>query len=330
MELLNAAKYLMENNLAFVAVTRKCNCKCGSCSLWKGKNEIDAEKFVSVGLDALERSGFRIIEFTGGEPTLFPGLMMLIKKSKERNFFVQTMTSEKTSNGFGKSGIDLINISVDSYDDKIASEHRKFPNINKRIKKSVELLARHDILLSSTTLLTKQNCGDIEKTVEFVNNGLGIAFSFCPPDFGSNYQLGSQKAIMPSREELIEAFRKILEMKRSGYKIMNTKAYMRDAISWLRDKKISYPCRAGKNIVYIDWDMNVYPCFIKGKICSLEALKKNSLSKIDCNQCCFQCFREPSIFYSARGKIEFVSDFRTLLPAFMKSNYALKMRNNNG
>jgi MoaA/NifB/PqqE/SkfB family radical SAM enzyme len=266
-----------------------------------------------------------MLEFTGGEPLLLPGISSLVKKSKELGFFVQLMTNgtfvdENISKELADSEVNLVSVSVDCYDDKRASKYRGVRNINQRIKRSVSEMKREQLLMASTTLITKFNFYDIEKTVEFVNSELGIYFSFCPPDFAENYMLGSNKvSISPSREQLIETFEKMRDLKKSGYRIMNTHAYIKDAIKWFKDEKTKYACMAGKNIIYVDWMMNVYPCFIKKKVCNLAEFSRKQLAKLDCNQCCFLCFREPSIFYHKRGRIEFIHDVKTLLPAVKKS-----------
>ena len=112
-------------------------------------------------------------------------------------------------------------------------------------------------------------------------------------------------------------------MKKKGFKILNSRSYIKDAIRWLMGKN-KYPCKAGKNIIFIDWDMNVYPCFEKQKICKLEELNKNFLHEFICNACSFQCFREPSIFYSNEGKIEFLLDIKNFIPAIAKIKYLMK------
>lgn len=316
------ASHLIKNNAAIVALTRLCNCRCSACDMWKSNDTIDIKNFSALGLDRLNKSSFGVVQYTGGEVTLLKELLPLIETSKEKGFAVHIVTNgttmtENLARGLDKSGINFVSISVDHYDNKTSSKYRGFPNINLRVKNSVRLLRDRGIPMSSSTLIARHNYKDIEKTVEFVNSDLGISFSFCVPEVSENFLLGSKMKAL-TRNNLVEIFEKILDMKRSGYMIINNAAYIKDLIRWLSGKGVRYLCKAGKNIVYIDWNMNVYPCFIKSKICSLEELEKTRLMDIKCNECNFQCFREPSLFYCSRGKIELMRSLPYLWPAVMK------------
>jgi hypothetical protein len=66
------------------------------------------------------------------------------------------------------------------------------------------------------------------------------------------------------------------------------------------DGKSKYECLGGSKIIYIDWNLNVFPCMCKGKPVSID--KYSFRNGKTCNQCMIQCFREPSIFLmSKRG-----------------------------
>ncbi|MBI5061431.1 MAG: radical SAM protein [Candidatus Aenigmarchaeota archaeon] len=327
MDILKYLKMIRKNNIAFIALTTKCNCRCLSCDMWKTSANADANKLSEYGFDRLMNSDFSILEFTGGEPLILENTPQIIASAKERDFFVQLMTngtinSDKKMDGLLKSGVDMVCVSVDCHDNKRASAHRGFRNINESIKETVRKLADRGILLSSTTLITQKNYYDIDKTIEFINNDLGMYFSFCPPDFSENYKLGKNKSsVATSNEEMVDTSLKILEMKKNGYKILNTNAYIKDAIRWFSGQEPKYSCRAGKNMIYVDWNMKVYPCFIKKSICDLSELNKRRLKEIKCNQCTFQCFREPSIFYHGSGRLEFARDAHQFLRVMRESRF---------
>ncbi len=327
MAALNQLKLFKKYNIAFIALTTKCNCRCLSCEMWKNSSVMNPDNMMSYGFDRLMRSDFGVIEFTGGEPLLLDSTIELIEEAKKRGFFVQlmsngTISDDKRMDQLAKSAVDLVCVSVDCHDSRRASAHRGVKDINSRIRETVREMRGRGILLSSTTLITKSNYHDIEKTVEFINSDLGIYFSFCPPDFSEHYKIGkNKKSIAIGNEEMIETLQKILELKRNGYKILNTKAYIRDAIRWFSGRGVRYKCMAGKRMIYVDWNMKVYPCFVKNSICGLSDLTKGKLAEQDCNQCCFQCFREPSIFYNPIGKIELAGDAMNLLDAMTKSNF---------
>ncbi len=289
---------------AIVAVTRACNCKCISCDLWKKDDTIDIEKFCDTGLDKLKENGFGILQYTGGEPLLLKQIDYLIDKAKGKGFIVQLMTNGTTISNESVKKIkncDIVSVSVDHYDDKKASAHRRFPGILKKVESSVKILKQNKIRTTSTTLISKMNYNEIEKVIDYVNNKLGIPFSLCIPESAENYKLDYEL----EKEKTIQALEKILEMKKRGYNILNSSRFIKNAILWLKNKH-EFPCRAGKDIIYIDWNMDVYPCFVKDKICKLDELSSSMLVSKTCNNCLIQCFREPSIFYSS--KIECVKN----------------------
>jgi len=316
--LADTLNYLRNPNFALVTVTTACNCRCLACDAWREPKDIDAQRFVS-GLQRLKDAGFGLVEFTGGEPTLFKDLPYLVSSARALGLFVQVMTNGTTMTpelaaSLAKAGTNLVNVSVDHYDDSIASEYRSFRNINSRLERTVSLLKQHGLFVSSTTLITRQNCEDIEKVIEYVNDSLGITFAFCPPasaDFLAFGKTGLDKVDV-SREKLVEIYERILRAKRSGARIFNTTAYIRDSIRWLKGRKVRYLCKAGKNILYVNTELDVFPCFRKQKICSLEEFSSAVLKDLKCNECNLECFREPTIYYSLRGKLEYMADLRAL------------------
>lgn len=316
-------------NIAFVALTRMCNCRCSACDMWKGKDTIDTEKFIKIGLNKLSDFNFGTVWYTGGEPTLLKDFPSIIKESRERGFITLfatngTTITEKLSKDLKKNDVNIINVSVDHFDNKIASEYRGFKNIIPKIKNTVQLLREQDIFTASATLITKLNYLDIERIIEFINYELKIPFGFCVPQVSDKFLLGSQLKKTPiSKKELIQTFEKILEMKKEGYSITNSNAYIKDLIRWLKNEKVIYNCKAGKKLVYIDWNLDVFPCFIKNRLCGIEEFDSIFLKETSdqCNRCNIQCFREPSIYYSLHGKLELLKEFRNFLPMVRKSNF---------
>jgi MoaA/NifB/PqqE/SkfB family radical SAM enzyme len=291
------------------------------CELWKHDFRIDIPKFVA-NLDKLSANNFRILQLTGGEPTLLQELPDIVRAAREKGFLIQVMTNGTTmtdelAERLAEAGTNIVCVSVDHYDDAIASEYRKFPNIGARIKETVRLLKKHGISVCSTTLLTRHNYRDIEDVIRFVNNELGMPFSFCNPENTGNYFLTAdeKKASNLTKDELIHTIERILEMKENGASILSTKAHIKNTLAFLKSGKSKYLCKAGKNVVFIDWDMNVFPCFKKPKMCGLSELASDKLHDLHCDECTTQCFREPSIFYYRLGKLEYMSDVNVLFGA---------------
>lgn len=324
MNFFKIADYIRNGKFVMVAITRKCNCRCPACSLWKEEASIDADDFIS-NIDKLYKSGFRLIEFTGGEPLLHPGLFDMIEAAEDMGMFVQlmsngTLINKENIKKMKDKGVKLLNISVDHYKDKISSNYRGFDNINKRVENSVDLAKKQGIFTSSTTLITKYNVKDIGGVIDYVNKDLGIPFSFCTPEVSENFPLsGGNNDVLPEKEEILEALDKILEKKKEGAEIMNSALFINELKRWIKGEEVKYDCRAGEDIVYVDWNMDIFRCFRKEKLGNLRHTEENFLKKPRCNECSLQCFREPSLYYYKGGKIELMKDYKIFIKALNES-----------
>ncbi len=192
-EIARGCSLCMQGAKMVLFVTGECKTECYYCPISfkrKGKSQAWAnERPITIDNDIREearRMDAKGASLTGGEPTLFKDLPYLVSSARALGLFVQVMTNGTTMTpelaaSLAKAGTNLVNVSVDHYDDSIASEYRSFRNINSRLERTVSLLKQHGLFASSTTLITRQNCEDIEKVIEYVNDSLGITFAFCPP-----------------------------------------------------------------------------------------------------------------------------------------------------
>lgn len=83
-------------------VTYRCNSRCQYCNVWReksfqNKKELDAEEAERL-LNQGYAAGVRYIDFTGGEPTLYPDLTRLLRHAKRLG-----IKTEVTTNGLPHS-----------------------------------------------------------------------------------------------------------------------------------------------------------------------------------------------------------------------------------
>ena len=113
-----------------IRLTTSCNCACDMCS-WKNRKEkIRYPKLLEI----IRQAAFlniKSINFTGGEPTLYPHFKEVIKSAKSRGFQVSVST-----NGIMKKDMavilaryaDFVDISLNSYDNSVDSRIRGLKN----------------------------------------------------------------------------------------------------------------------------------------------------------------------------------------------------------
>ena len=83
-------------------VTYRCNSRCQYCNVWReksfqNKKELDVEEAERL-LNQVYAAGVRYIDFTGGEPTLYPDLTRLLRHAKRLG-----IKTEVTTNGLPHS-----------------------------------------------------------------------------------------------------------------------------------------------------------------------------------------------------------------------------------
>jgi MoaA/NifB/PqqE/SkfB family radical SAM enzyme len=82
---------------AYLYVTLRCNARCGFCSIWRNQAGAPPDLPAELGIKLLrdlKRLGVRHVDFTGGEPLLYPHLPELLSYARKAGLFTSI-----TSNG---------------------------------------------------------------------------------------------------------------------------------------------------------------------------------------------------------------------------------------
>ncbi|MFC1666697.1 radical SAM/SPASM domain-containing protein [Candidatus Omnitrophota bacterium] len=133
-----------------------CMLRCKMCYKWKEdiavKNPRDVPsmrdwKTCTDSLREITGPGF-LINFGGGEPLLKRDLLELVKHCKKKRFITNIATNaylidEDMARRIADSGLDSINVSLDSLDDKIHDFLRGIPGVFGRAMKAIEYLDRY-------------------------------------------------------------------------------------------------------------------------------------------------------------------------------------------
>lgn len=303
-----------------VAVTNRCNARCGFCSIPSRPHNgwISGDDFERA-MDRLYDLGIRYIQFTGGEPLLYPYLMRVIKYASELGMLMTVVTNgslldEKRAQSLARSEVQGVSVSMDHYDSRVQEQNRGIPGLADRIANGVQSLRDLRLPVQASTTISKLldlRVGDYVRLVEH-NQQLGFDGTyFCYPmtDMRSNYALGGH-LVEFGTAELAEIIVHIKSLKRKGYPIDNSYETLDVALAYLEGKPSRYPCVAGHKVFYLDWSLNLYDCMTKGSLIGpiLELnMEQLNLPRTECEQCVLSCDREPSIYqHGVRSVVPFL------------------------
>jgi MoaA/NifB/PqqE/SkfB family radical SAM enzyme len=295
------------------------------CDIYQNKPvDIEFSKATQI-LDFMAENGFLIAYFTGGEPSLHPDIVKMVKYANTRGLFTSLTTngtiSSETLKELSRAGLQTLSVSVDSWDSALCEAIRNFKGIQERVKKTVTLAKKLGLGVYSLTYLgshiTPEN---IEKMVKYVNNTLGIPFALCyPATINETTYLLGKKVPSPSFDAIKAIAEKLLNLKKQGYRIANMATYLEEVINFDGVKPSKYPCKCGEYVFYIDWLGDVYPCFKRKKMFNIlqeGSFKPNNmfLKNVNCNKCLIDCFREPSYLAYIHSPRLLLRELRTRFP----------------
>jgi MoaA/NifB/PqqE/SkfB family radical SAM enzyme len=264
--------------------TLKCNCNCETC-LWKDntrKDELSLEEIKRIYREAKD-TGFLVSILWGGEPLIRKDITEIIKfVKKEGDFAIVGIVTNgwflpEKINEIGKD-LDFILISLDS---PRAEEHdsiRGLKGLYNKIIESVKIIKASYPLISLqfSFSISKFNINRVEEMINLSNN-LEIPVAFNVINTVCHYSTGNidEKGTLSATDnEISTAFKKILEAKRNGSKILNSEMYLNHFV----DGKKPYQCHTKKVFMFVNSNGDVENCLQKDK--PLANLRKNSVNEV--------------------------------------------------
>jgi len=263
------------------------------CNFWrKDKAFVDKSTFEEA-VDALEAQGFYNFGLTGGEPLLHPQYFEFIKYLKQRGLYANsptngTLLTNKSVRKLKESGIDSLSISIDSMNPEIADKVRGHKGQLVKALNGIELLNKHGITRSAIIILARHNIHTYAEIVKTLDEQYDTPSVLCFPDPG----VGPLDAINFTKDDLVNIVEDLIELKKQGYRLLNTTEYLRELKRAYSNEKRQIPCYGGYSVINVYWDGTVAPCFNKAPICNVKDLATTHLQKVNCHQCLNQCFIE--------------------------------------
>lgn len=177
-------------------ITKACNFKCIHCYENAGKkadDELTTDEIID-GIDKLSRLGVASIAFSGGEPTVHPGIINLIKHASEDGMYVSMATNGfKTSKierakEFADAGLEFVQISLDGLNPETHDNFRGVPNSWNRAVQSIKNFLELGVFVEVSTTVTQENYDEIPGMIDFMRE-LGVEwfmlYNFIPTGSGS-------------------------------------------------------------------------------------------------------------------------------------------------
>ncbi len=221
----------------------KCNLACKHCSVYNAKNpHIMTFEQVREQLEYCYAQGSRFVDFEGGETMLWRdgdrNINDLIRLAREIGFFSATVTTNAQL-PFAGLEADSVWVSLDGlgeYHEAIRGKGT-FARLERNIKESGH---KH---LSVNMVVSRVNYENVVQTIEYVRDNPcieSISVNFYTPFPGAG-------DITLDREVQCEVIDKVIELKRSGYPIMNSVS----GLKLMKHNKFKRHCWV-TNFVYSD------------------------------------------------------------------------------
>ena len=220
--------------------TNACNLRCKHCYQNAGPkplpNELTFEEKLNV-LNQLDEMEIPSIAFSGGEPTIHPDFIPIVKEASRRGIYTAVATnglafaSESFTDKALKAGLNYVEVSLDSTDPKVHDEFRGIKGAWELAVKGIKNVVKHGGastgIAMTLTKLNKDQIGDMVRLAEELGVTRVIFFNFIPTGRGKE-----NVAFDLTPEEREEALRWIYrESRRSSVQVVSTAPQLA-RVSW--------------------------------------------------------------------------------------------------
>jgi len=126
---------------AVFAITTRCNCRCMMCDMYKKPPRSISFEDARKVLDFLYENKFLIVYFTGGEPTLHPDVIDIVKYANDLGFVTAMTTngtvSKDTLVKLKEAGLYLLSVSFDHWEPEICEKIRRHKGIKDKQERTM-------------------------------------------------------------------------------------------------------------------------------------------------------------------------------------------------
>jgi len=161
-------------SLAYIQITRKCNQNCRFCSNPPTRKRLSLSEGKKL-IDSYIKKGYDGIIFTGGEPTIYPHLLELIRYAEDKKISHRIITNGQKLADFGfleqlkKAGLYHIHLSIYSIRNEVQEYLTRTPGCLENTFKALENLQKiGGISVNINTVINHYNAGYLLENVKFI------------------------------------------------------------------------------------------------------------------------------------------------------------------
>jgi MoaA/NifB/PqqE/SkfB family radical SAM enzyme len=243
-------------------ITGRCNCNCPTC-IWRDN---EADELETGEVERLYRgardAGFVTNAIWGGEPFLRQDLGRLCRSSRENGMMTTVIT-----NGFLLADrareiakeVHCIIVSLDYPEPNGHDSFRGMPGLFARATEGIDVLKRMNSpkKIVINCLLHRGNENVMRQMADLARS-LGASLWVCPAKEGILKETGeTNRGTLASRESQQQAARELLDLKKKGYPVNNSRTYLQ---RYLLDMT-PYVCHVPFVSVTVTPEGNVTNCF---------------------------------------------------------------------
>lgn len=287
------------------ALNNACNANCGFCSFARDQLPKDTWTYVDRkgafdAVDILYREGIRYMVLTGGEPTLHPDHVDIVRYAAN-GMKVMLVTNAgllkpEKIRALHDAGLSSLIISVDAADVATHEANRGLPGVCERIREANRVCK--ELKLHATASVTMSRLVDYDALPDFLTS-LGftsVVFSY-PLNYLPGFFLGyADSPLVTYREdELIAAYDKVKALKKR-FRVVNPTLSLDEMQRFVRKEEQRYPCLAGDRFFFLDWDLQLWRCHHwEEPMCSIYDFDASKRIKDGCTRCMINCYRDSSL-----------------------------------
>jgi MoaA/NifB/PqqE/SkfB family radical SAM enzyme len=254
-----------------LTLLNSCNYQCTYCyaEYYKrgGKQmALDQVRFI---LDRLADAGTFRVNLLGGEPLLRKDIGTIVDYGRDKGLLMVM----NTNGYFVRKKMDIIRklysvcISLDG--EEKANDLNRGAGTFQKIMDGVTACEEQGIPVNFSAVLTRHSCDQVDFMVDMARRYKGFV-DFTTLISQEREGNSNNESVVPTREQVDTALRRIIELRRAGAPIgFTTKAY-EHALQW-PDFAIPFfqgqnpafndvECFAGRDYIFIDYNGDIYPC----------------------------------------------------------------------